>query len=450
MGNRKHDIEKYLKGELSPAEMHALEKAALSDPFLAEALEGIEQAGTEEFLHDLNSISRSVLDRSRKKNRKDRIVPLWGWPATVAATIFLIAISGFVVVHLLREQAGRRETIVDSEQPTAGDTLSPDTTGHLALSEKRTAEKPLIHDQQRTSTRSDAKPSAPQGKTQEQPPPTEELALAESIDTPAAELPPDVQPAPSIETTPSAEEHREQEITDDKKRKALAVLEKDDTAQKLAGRVAGVTISEAPVSSTKKHITVRGKVTDKRGEELPGVNVIVKGTSKGTVSDMNGRYEIEVPDTNGQLLFAFIGFATKEITVGDQSELNVALEEDKATLSEVVVIGYGSQTQGFFSPEKTAPEPQGGRREFKNYLERSVKYPQEAVGKKIEGRVIVRFTVEPDGQLTNFEIVKGIGAGCEEELIRAIQQGPTWKPGSIDDTPSTERVTVRYKFSLPK
>ena len=58
MRNRKSDIEKYLRGELSPAEMHALEKEALKDPFLAEALEGVEQTGADNFLYDLHGINR--------------------------------------------------------------------------------------------------------------------------------------------------------------------------------------------------------------------------------------------------------------------------------------------------------------------------------------------------------------------------------------------------------
>ena len=72
MGDRKHDIERYLRGELSGEEMHALEKEALNDPFLAEALEGIEQAGPDNFLYDLHTIRRSVHDRVRNNPRKKK------------------------------------------------------------------------------------------------------------------------------------------------------------------------------------------------------------------------------------------------------------------------------------------------------------------------------------------------------------------------------------------
>ena len=71
---RKNDIEKYLQGELTSAEMHALEKEALSDPFLAEALDGVEQTGADNFLYDLHQLNRSVHDRMRRKRRPQRQV----------------------------------------------------------------------------------------------------------------------------------------------------------------------------------------------------------------------------------------------------------------------------------------------------------------------------------------------------------------------------------------
>src|SRR5687768_17553486 len=106
MRNRKSDIEKYLRGELSPAEMHALEKEALNDPFLAEALEGVEQTGTDNFLYDLHRINRSVHDRSRRRSTKNnKTIRMWGWTSAIAATVLLVAVSGFLVINILKDQA---------------------------------------------------------------------------------------------------------------------------------------------------------------------------------------------------------------------------------------------------------------------------------------------------------------------------------------------------------
>ncbi len=92
----------------------------------------------------------------------------------------------------------------------------------------------------------------------------------------------------------------------------------------------------------KQVITVTGTVTD-NGEPLPGVNISVKGTSIGVVSDVNGKYTINVPNAESVLLFSFVGYVTSEITVGDRREISIALSEDAKQLDEVVVVGYGTQ-----------------------------------------------------------------------------------------------------------
>ena len=92
----------------------------------------------------------------------------------------------------------------------------------------------------------------------------------------------------------------------------------------------------------KQDISVSGRVTG-GGEGLPGVTVIVKGTQIGTVSDIDGNYTIRVPSRESVLVFSFVGFSTKEVVVGSQSEINVSLEDDVTALEEVVVIGYGEQ-----------------------------------------------------------------------------------------------------------
>ena len=90
--------------------------------------------------------------------------------------------------------------------------------------------------------------------------------------------------------------------------------------------------------------TVAGKVTDQNsGESLPGVNVLVKGTTTGTVTDADGNYMLTVSDEAEVLVFSFIGYITKEVTIGNQTVINVQIALDNKALSEVVVIGYGTQ-----------------------------------------------------------------------------------------------------------
>lgn len=87
---------------------------------------------------------------------------------------------------------------------------------------------------------------------------------------------------------------------------------------------------------------IRGTVIDASGDPLIGVNVSVKGTTIGIITDMDGKYQLEVP-ANATLVFSYIGYQTQEIAAGTQSSINVTLKEDTQKLDEVVVVGYGVQ-----------------------------------------------------------------------------------------------------------
>ncbi len=89
--------------------------------------------------------------------------------------------------------------------------------------------------------------------------------------------------------------------------------------------------------------TISGKVSDDKGEALVGVNIILKETNKGTMTNIDGKYSISVAGASSQLLFTSIGYDSRSITVGNQTVLNVTLNSNAQNLSEVVVIGYGTQ-----------------------------------------------------------------------------------------------------------
>ena len=121
-----------------------------------------------------------------------------------------------------------------------------------------------------------------------------------------------------------------------------------------------------------KGITINGTVRDAQQNPLIGVNVIIKGTTIGTTTDMNGNYFLEVPNQNAVLTFSYIGFESQEVKVGGQININVNLEEESNNLEEVVVVGYGSQKKVSVVGSITAVEPkqlqQGTNRALSNNL----------------------------------------------------------------------------------
>ncbi|NJB71677.1 iron complex outermembrane receptor protein [Saonia flava] len=93
-----------------------------------------------------------------------------------------------------------------------------------------------------------------------------------------------------------------------------------------------------------QEIGVSGKITDDSGEPLPGVNVVIKGTSTGTTSDFDGNYEIDAPST-GTLVFSSLGFGTKEMRIAGKTTLNVMLSTSAQALEEIVVVGSRGQAR---------------------------------------------------------------------------------------------------------
>ncbi len=96
-----------------------------------------------------------------------------------------------------------------------------------------------------------------------------------------------------------------------------------------------------PVRAEQQGITITGTVAD-NGDPLPGVNVTVKGTTIGVITDANGRYSINVPNTDAVLVFSFVGYQKQEQTVGSMTRINIELLEDTKEIEEVVVVGYGT------------------------------------------------------------------------------------------------------------
>lgn len=441
MRNRKSDIEKYLRGELTATEMHALEMEALRDPFLAEALEGIDRTGHESFLFDLKELNKSVHQRTSGKKRT-RIIAFSNWQLGVAAAVLLIAASSAYLISLVHsQQQGSRLALSEmaaqkpEEQKAPSDTVSeaPTTNEQLALN------------------RQEAKPSAAGPKSTA---PTQQPLVTPPV---ASHV---------DEGADAAESAQTDNVVSDALKESLggiavtltkdSIVAVDPIAKKSADLAAGATSDDRAkrVQSLKTFKSVFGKVTSAEdGSALPGVNVVVKGTRKGTVTDDEGRYEIALDDPKQQLVFSFIGLQPVEAQTVEGQKVDVQMAQDFSQLSEIVVTGSGvegkTKTPVDDHPALQFAEPMGGRKAFQQYLENQLHYPTEAMKNKIEGRVTVQFTVNPDGELGDFTVIKGLGYGCDDEVIRLIKEGPAWAPTKRDDQPVKDKVKIRLKFDLP-
>jgi TonB-linked SusC/RagA family outer membrane protein len=148
--------------------------------------------------------------------------------------------------------------------------------------------------------------------------------------------------------------------------------------------------------------TVSGKVTSAEdGSGLPGVNVVVKGTTEGTVTDASGNYSLAVPSGSTTLVFSFIGLKTQEIEIGTQTTVSPTMEQDAEQLAEVVVVGYSTTTQQAFTGTAKVVSAD-------NLVRKNVSNASRALAGEVAGLSVINNTGQP-GSTANVRI-RGFGS----------------------------------------
>jgi hypothetical protein len=133
------------------------------------------------------------------------------------------------------------------------------------------------------------------------------------------------------------------------KKKQITLIPPDGSSQtspvtllsEESSSLAALNVSTYYQRNTVQVVAITGVVTEENGAPLPGVNVVIKGTTIGTVTDGAGKFSLNVDSPDAVLVFSFIGYVMQEIPLGGQTVINVKLAPDTKTLSEVVVVGYG-------------------------------------------------------------------------------------------------------------
>ncbi len=120
------------------------------------------------------------------------------------------------------------------------------------------------------------------------------------------------------------------------------VLENIFQGTDIGFKVIGKQIVLYDVNTQQQNITVSGKVVDKSGLPIPGVSVVIKNSTIGTITDMDGNFSLKVEEAAPVIVFSFIGMKTQEVIVGNQLTINVTMEEESIGLDEIVAVGYGT------------------------------------------------------------------------------------------------------------
>ncbi len=174
------------------------------------------------------------------------------------------------------------------------------------------------------------------------------------------------------------------------------------------------------VGMVQAQVTVRGTVKSAGdGLPLPGVTVLVKGTTTGVATEGDGTYSISVPSSNSVLVYSFIGFSSREVTVGNQTVIDLSLDEDMASLDEVVVVGYGTMKKRDMSSAQVSVSSEDIERTINTTVE-------QALQGRAAGVYVTQNTGSPGGGISvNVRGINSIG-GTNEPLyvIDGVQIQP--------------------------
>ena len=182
-------------------------------------------------------------------------------------------------------------------------------------------------------------------------------------------------------------------------------------------------------------IKVKGRVLDEEySSGIIGANVLIKGSTIGTVTDEEGRFELPV-EAGNVLQISFAGYKTVEVKVAaDEKEQDIV----------IVMSGEKPSAGGqVFQIAEEMPSFPGGIDECMRYIARHVKYPAISIENGAQGIVSVRFIIEKDGSISNPKIAQGVDEYLDKEAMRVIMSMPKWKPGK------QRGVAVRTQFTLP-
>ncbi len=203
---------------------------------------------------------------------------------------------------------------------------------------------------------------------------------------------------------------------------------KKNTYTHLLCRCAGMLLLMlyAPWVLAQNNITVSGQVTSQENNSaLPGVNIVVKGTTAGTTSDADGRYTISAPE-NSTLVFSFIGFVNEEVPIGNRTTLNVSLVPDIEALSEVVVVAYGEKSRKLLTESI-------GTVDNKEIQRLPVASADAAIQGRVSGVQITSVSGTP-GSPVSIRI-RGVGTVGNAQPLFVIDGIPLGNPSADDTNP---------------
>jgi len=403
------DFERYHSGRMTEGEMHELEKAALEDPFLADALEGY--IYTTSPVKDIDEIKEKLFAKKKKRNIFLLLQKQNVW-LRIAALFILIAGIGYLAYQLnfnkenttLAKKEDRQEIKNETKQNTVPKIDSIND-------QKETDVSPLTT----TETVKNKENKKIEDKTK--------LSADKAIEKPTEDL-----QKQSVETVPSPEEKRD-------------------------------------LFKLQERSFMKGVVVDSLGNPIQ--YAIIKDKNAQTIisTDSAGRFKMKANDSSLTADISAPGYKTEQKILSDKKEQVIVMEHDNNKLEEVVVTANGvkrnSKDLGYSTSEKKASkvninnslqgrvsglvinkstQQSADLQKFADYVKNNIAIPKDEEGKNYKGNVVLSFQINKKGKPKNIRVEQSLSATCDKEASRLLLHGPKWEKTNA----KRNSVTIRF------
>lgn len=384
------DIEKYLQGRMNAKEMHALELAALNDPFLADAIEGYRNSSFESNHAHLNEIAAAL----HAKEEETKVVAMRGqknfwWK--IAASVILLTGLGLMSLYLLNNTKEKKSIAQHETISTAqNDTIKP----------------------------------------------TEELN-ANALST---------KPADDLLATNAKKRSGSKKITQDS-------LSTNQNVAALAGKAEGLALRKDSAQQgiamrlmyalPKINYSYSGRISNQENEPVPNARITLND-SNIIVADKNGDFNFHSHDTSVKASIAASGYARLTTPLYTDSQNNIVLKNKGFLLSEVPVtqLRVKKDSLAKSSDQKKESMPEGGWQSFQEYVYKKLHKPYDTTyTEPADGEFELEFSVNEEGVPYDFKVLRSTDDAVTSKAIDAIKEGPRWIVTGKD---KKSRIKVQY------
>lgn len=417
-------IRRYWSGEMTNAERYALEKAALEDPFLADAMEGYANQHDLHMKADLADLQSRFTDKAVEKEQAP-VVPMkkTNWLRYAAVGLFTIGIAA--LIFKLNSGGEPTKEIAQVDLVKKDTVLSPTTdTLKKGRFDVDSSKNQWTTDNQVNSVNTNL------AKTDQSTRLTNDQANVKD-DYKA-------KPAPIVTVLTFNEPKAKKESvgnnavgeTNDYIAQADSAIFKFNTTTEKANSNQEIVSNNGLANNRRAQNLFRGRVLDNSGQALPFAKIKIND-QLSTYTDASGNFILVSSDTTMTIEVKSVGYVANQTNLFNRVDNNVQLQEDKIANTQVIATNtnnYRTKRKSAMRSEiDDAPQPQDGWTNYDAYLANNIDVEKQPALQKIKGEVEVEVEVNAEGAVVNAAVTKSLCEKCDAEALRLVKEGPKWK-----------------------